>query len=61
MNPYYFFYQELMVLSMLRISGHKELIENYPDGKAFIEVRVDIVLPLIAIQHYALRRYKKFS
>ncbi len=39
---------------LLKIAGHQELMENYPDGKASIAVREQIVLPLLAIQQYAL-------
>lgn len=38
---------------LLKIAGHKELMENYPDGKASIEMREQIVMPLLAIQQYA--------
>lgn len=38
---------------LLKIAGHKELMENYPDGKASIAVREQIVMPLLAIQQYA--------
>lgn len=38
---------------LLKIAGHKELMENYPDGKASIETREQIVMPLLAIQQYA--------
>ena len=47
---------------LLKISGYKELMENYPDGKASIKLREQIVLPLLTIQQYALtliRRMKK--
>lgn len=39
---------------LLKIAGHKELMENYPDGKASIDIRERIVLPLLTIQQYAL-------
>jgi phosphoenolpyruvate carboxylase len=39
---------------LLKISGHTDLMENYPDGKASIAMREDIVLPLLIIQQYAL-------
>jgi phosphoenolpyruvate carboxylase len=39
---------------LLKIAGHTELMENYPDGKASIAMREDIVLPLLIIQQYAL-------
>jgi phosphoenolpyruvate carboxylase len=40
---------------LLKLTGHKELMENYPDGKASIAVRDSIVLPLLTIQQYALK------
>jgi phosphoenolpyruvate carboxylase len=43
---------------LLKISGFKELMENYPDGKASIEMREKMVVPLITIQQYALLRIK---
>ena len=39
---------------LLKIAGHQELMENYPDGKASITMRENIVLPLLTIQQYAL-------
>ena len=41
---------------LLKIAGHTELMENYPDGKASIVVRENIVKPLLTIQQYALSR-----
>ncbi len=41
---------------LLKIAGHKELMENYPDGKASIVVRENIVKPLLTVQQYALSR-----
>ncbi|WP_333600381.1 phosphoenolpyruvate carboxylase [Flavobacterium sp.] len=38
---------------LLKIAGHQELMENYPDGKASIAMREHIVMPLLAIQQYA--------
>lgn len=43
---------------LLKIAGHKELMENYPDGKASIKMREDIVLPLLTIQQYSLMMIK---
>ncbi|MDA8728774.1 phosphoenolpyruvate carboxylase [Flavicella sp.] len=40
---------------LLQLTGHEELMENYPDGKASIAVRDSIVLPLLTIQQYALK------
>ena len=41
---------------LLKIAGHQELMENYPDGKASIALREQIVLPLLTIQQYALSK-----
>lgn len=38
---------------LLKLAGHKELMENYSDGKASIAMREQIVMPLLAIQQYA--------
>ncbi|WP_333877473.1 phosphoenolpyruvate carboxylase [Flavobacterium sp.] len=46
-------YQETKRL-LLKIAGHTELMQNYPDGKASIAMREQIVLPLLTIQQYAL-------
>ena len=43
---------------ILKLSGFKELMENEPANKASIEIREKIVLPLITIQQYALRKIK---
>jgi hypothetical protein len=45
---------------LLKIAGHKELMENYPDGKASIQIRERIVLPL-TIQQYALLRINELN
>ena len=44
---------------LLKIAGHKELMENYPDGKASIEIREFIVKPLLTIQQYALSKIQE--
>ena len=36
-------------------------MENEPSGKASIEVREAIVLPLLTIQQYALRKLQEFQ
>ncbi len=41
---------------LLKIAGHTELMENYPEGKASIVMRENIVLPLLTIQQYALMK-----
>ena len=46
---------------LLKIAGHQELMENYPDGKASIEAREHIVLPLLVIQQYALLKIKELN
>ena len=46
---------------LLKISGYKELMENYPDGRASIKMRENIVLPLLAIQQYALIKIRKLK
>lgn len=46
---------------LLKIAGHQELMENYPDGKASIAIRERIVLPLLTIQQYALLRINELN
>lgn len=46
---------------LLKIAGHKTLMENYPDGKASIDIREHIVLPLLTIQQYALLRINELN
>ena len=46
---------------LLKLSGYKELMENHPEGKASIEVRENIVLPLLTIQQYALKRIQELQ
>ncbi|CAD0008811.1 MULTISPECIES: phosphoenolpyruvate carboxylase [Flavobacterium] len=46
---------------LLKIAGHKTLMENYPDGIASIQVRERIVLPLLTIQQYALLRINELN
>jgi phosphoenolpyruvate carboxylase len=43
---------------LLKIAGHTELMENYPDGKASIVMREQIVRPLLTIQQYALSQIR---
>ena len=45
----------------LKLANHTELMENYPEGKASIEMRESIVLPLLTIQQYALMRLNKLK
>ena len=46
---------------LLKIADHKELMENYPDGKASIDMRERIVLPLLTIQQYALLKINELN
>lgn len=46
---------------LLKIAGHSELMENYPDGKASIVMRENIVLPLLTIQQYALMKINEIK
>lgn len=46
---------------LLKLSGHKTLMENYPDGKASIDIRERIVLPLLVIQQYSLQRINEIQ
>jgi phosphoenolpyruvate carboxylase len=41
---------------LLKLAGHTELMENHPVGKASIEIRESIVLPLLTIQQFALKK-----
>lgn len=54
-------YQEFTTTKrlLLALTGHTELMENYPDGKASIQVRENIVLPLLTIQQFALRKIQE--
>ncbi|OYU85372.1 MAG: phosphoenolpyruvate carboxylase [Flavobacterium sp. BFFFF2] len=45
---------ELSKKWLLKLADHEELMENYPDGKASVALREQIVKPLLAIQQYAL-------
>ena len=46
---------------LLNLTGYKELMENEPSGKASIEVREAIVLPLLTIQQYALKKIQELE
>ncbi|WP_411766007.1 phosphoenolpyruvate carboxylase [Winogradskyella sp. A3E31] len=41
---------------ILKLTGYKELMEEEPAGKASIDIRESIVLPLLTIQQYALKK-----
>ena len=44
---------------VLKLSGSTELMQNYPVERASIAMREKIVLPLLIIQHYAIRKLLK--
>ncbi|WP_159946339.1 phosphoenolpyruvate carboxylase [Polaribacter septentrionalilitoris] len=46
---------------LLKLTGHAELMENFPVGKASIEIREQIVLPLLTIQQYALKKIQELQ
>ncbi len=46
---------------LLKLSGHEELMENFPVGKASIEIRESIVLPLLTIQQFALKKIQELQ
>ena len=46
---------------LLKLTGHKELMENFPVGKASIEMREQIVLPLLTIQQFALKKIQELQ
>jgi phosphoenolpyruvate carboxylase len=45
----------------LKLANQTELMENYPVSKASIEVRESIVLPLLTIQQYALKKVQDLN
>lgn len=46
---------------LLKVTGYKELMENQPAGKASIQARENIVLPLLTIQQHALRMVQELQ
>ncbi|MFC2110353.1 phosphoenolpyruvate carboxylase [Bacteroidota bacterium] len=46
---------------LLKITGHKDLMDNYPVSRASIAVRDSIVLPLLTIQQYALKEVQNLN
>lgn len=46
---------------LLKISGYDYLMENYPDGRASIKMREQIVVPLLTIQQYALNKIRQIQ
>lgn len=46
---------------LLKLSGYEELMENYPDGRASIKIREQIVMLLLTIQQYALQKIRRIK
>ena len=46
---------------ILEVAGYTELMENSPEGKASIGIREKIVLPLLTIQQFALRKIQELK
>ncbi len=46
---------------LLKISGYSQLMENYPDGRASVKIREQIVRPLLTIQQYALHKIREIK
>lgn len=46
---------------ILKLTGYKELMEEEPAGKASIAVRESIVLPLLTIQQFALKKIQELE
>jgi len=46
---------------LLKLTGYKVLMENEPSGKASIDIRESIVLPLLTIQQYALKKIQELG
>jgi phosphoenolpyruvate carboxylase len=44
-----------------KLSGHSELMANYPVDQLSIQMRERIVLPLLTIQQYALTKIREFD
>ena len=46
---------------LLKLASNTELMENYPEGKDSIEIRENIVLPLLTIQQFALKQIQELQ
>ncbi|WP_179374642.1 phosphoenolpyruvate carboxylase [Winogradskyella wichelsiae] len=46
---------------ILKLTGYKELMQEEPSGKVSIAVRESIVLPLLTIQQYALKKIQELE
>ncbi len=56
-------YQEYQTTTrlILKLTGYQTLMENEPSGKASIDIRELIVLPLLTIQQYALKKIQELE
>ncbi len=46
---------------LLKLTGHTTLMEDEPAGKASIDIRESIVLPLLTIQQFALKKIQELE
>ncbi len=56
-------YEEYQITTrlLLKLTGYSTLMENQPSGKASIDIREAIVLPLLTIQQYALKAVQELE
>ncbi|WP_459210857.1 phosphoenolpyruvate carboxylase [Aquimarina rhabdastrellae] len=56
-------YEEYQITTrlLLKLTGYSALMENQPSGKASIDIREAIVLPLLTIQQYALKAVQELE
>ena len=56
-------YKEFLLTKkiLLELSGQNELMEDQPAGKKSINIREEIVLPLLTIQQFALMKIRKIQ
>jgi phosphoenolpyruvate carboxylase len=52
---------ELTKRLILKVAGHTELMQTSPEGKASIDIREQIVLPLLTIQQFALKKIQELK
>lgn len=46
---------------ILKLTGYDELMQEEPSGKASINIRESIVLPLLTIQQFALKKIQELE
>jgi len=52
---------ELTRQYLFKLSGHTELMQDYPIDQLSIQMRERIVMPLVTIQQYALTRIREME